>query len=278
MTRMAVKIDRVVVTSKAALASPPALDGYTVIRNCFVRQQTTKPTYARSTTYWSLVDETKIYWKYQPLQSWLRPWKITIIADDRKGLSYEELSNVLRYCRGYHLLAVEVAVDFSPEVGINRRFVRVHGVFGKCRQQRKKDDRLCYGSRKADKFVRCYHKRKLGVFRVEPELHGGLLRRNSIFTLDDFVHLPQVLYPKHLQFVDIEWNTLKHYLTRSLGDDGRQVYIEARDRATSLRGVRRYLKRKGIVNFHRFLTPRALNVEIKRALENWGKNFKKETS
>lgn len=59
-----------------------------------------------------------------------------------------------------------------------------------------------------------YRKPKLGVFRVEVELHSGILRRNNISTLDDFVDVPQLVYPKHFQFVAFDWERLERYLRR----------------------------------------------------------------
>jgi hypothetical protein len=136
---------------------------------------------------------------------------------------------------------------------------------------------LSYGGRKADKLVRCYQKDGLGVFRVEVELHSGLLRRNDISTLDDFLYLPDIVYPKHFQFVALNWRRLEQYLRRRLGDEGSRIIAGARRRAASLQRVRRYLNRSGVLNVHRFLVPLALNEEISRALDRWARHFKKES-
>lgn len=82
-------------------------------------------------------------------------------------------------------------------------------------RRRKKVD-LYYGSRKSDKLVRCYKKREVGAYRVEPELHSGLLRRYGIIELDDVVRLPDVLCPKQLQFVDFNWNQLARHLAKKI--------------------------------------------------------------
>jgi hypothetical protein len=134
-----------------------------------------------------------------------------------------------------------------------------------------KNGDLYYGGRKTAKLVRCYQKKVLGVFRVELELHSRLLR--DILTLDDFPNLPDIVYPKHLQFVEIDWGQLEQYLNR-LGDDGCRLIAGARRRAASLRRVRRYLGRNGVVNVHRFLVPLALNDKVNRALERWARHFK----
>ena len=134
---------------------------------------------------------------------------------------------------------------------------------------------LRYGGRRADKLVRCYQKPKLGVFRVEVELHSGILRRNDISTLDDFLYLPEVVYPKHFQFVEFDWSRLEQHLNTRSSIEGRQIIAGAKRRAASLRRVRRYLNRKGVVNVHRFLVPLAMNERVSRALDRWARHFKK---
>lgn len=134
---------------------------------------------------------------------------------------------------------------------------------------------LYYGSRKTGKLVRCYEKKNLGVFRVEVELHSGLLRDNEILTLDNFIDLADVICPKHLQFVEFDWNRLEQYLSNTLGDKGRRLLAGARHRSPSLQRVRRYLHRNGVTNVHRFLTPLAINKKAQRALDRWASQFKK---
>ena len=132
---------------------------------------------------------------------------------------------------------------------------------------------LYYGSRKTDKLVRCYQKNTLARFRVELELHSGLLR--DISTLDDFLYLPDVVYPNHFRFVAFDWSRLEQYLSKKLGDEGRRIIAGAKRRSASLQRVRRYLNRKGVVNVHRFLTPLAINQKAHRALDRWARHFKK---
>jgi hypothetical protein len=136
---------------------------------------------------------------------------------------------------------------------------------------------LSYGCRKADKLVRCYQKDSLGVFRVEAELHSGLLRHNDISTLDDFLHLPGIVYTTHFQFVALDWRRLERYLSRRLGHESSRIIVGARGRAASLRRVRRYLRRNGVVNLHRFFVPLTLNEEVSRALDRWVRQFNKES-
>jgi len=140
---------------------------------------------------------------------------------------------------------------------------------------RKKVD-FYYGSRKSDKFVRCYKKREVGAYRVEVEAHSGLLRRQRIFGLDDLVRLPEVLCPKHLQFVDLDWNHLGRHLAKKIGDRSDGVLAGARRRRTSILWLQRYLRRKGVLNTHRFLVRRAINKDVTRALKRWARGFDSE--
>jgi hypothetical protein len=132
---------------------------------------------------------------------------------------------------------------------------------------------LHYGSRKTKKFVRCYYKPELKVFRVEVELHSGLL--HDISTLDDFPLLAGVILPKHFQVVDFDWDRLEHHLTNKFGNEGSRIIAGARRRSGSLHRVRRYLKRHGVVNVHRFLVPLAINEAVNNALDRWARHFKK---
>lgn len=142
-------------------------------------------------------------------------------------------------------------------------------------QNKEKQRALRYGGRKTGKLVRCYEKPKLGVFRTEVELHSGILRRNDISTLDDFLCLPDVVYPTHLQFVEFDWGRLEQHLNAKSSSNGRRIIAGAKRRADSLRRVRRYLNRKGVVNIHRFLVPLAMNKQVRRALDRWARHFKK---
>jgi hypothetical protein len=127
-----VRLDRVQIVSRAAPGwRPPMLRGYKVRRDTFVRRQTSIQTYERCRQYESLTNGTKIYWQYCPKAPWLKPWKITIVADDRYGLSRREVEQIVNHCSDYRLLLVELAVDFSLSSRITAQFVRQHAVFGK---------------------------------------------------------------------------------------------------------------------------------------------------
>jgi hypothetical protein len=134
---------------------------------------------------------------------------------------------------------------------------------------------LYYGGRKTGKLIRCYRKKELGVFRVEPELHSSLLRRNHIATLDDFLYLPDILYPKHMQFVEFDWGRLEQHLSRRPPNETSRIIAGAKRRAASLQRVRRYLTKHKVANVHRFLVPLAINNDVRHALHRWARHFKK---
>jgi hypothetical protein len=136
-----------------------------------------------------------------------------------------------------------------------------------------KAKQLRYGGRKTGKFIRCYRKKELGLDRVEVELHSSLLR--GISTLDEFLYLPDIVYPKHLQFVEFDWGRLEQHLSKKPVNESSRILAGAKRRAASLQRVRRYLQKHGVANVHRFLVPMALNKEVSRALDRWAQDFKK---
>jgi hypothetical protein len=142
-------------------------------------------------------------------------------------------------------------------------------------QRRKKVD-LYYGSRKSGKLVRCYEKPEVGAYRVELELHSGLLRRHEISGIDDLARLLDVICPKHLQFVDFDWTHLGRHLANKIGNKSDGVIAAARRRTGSLLRLQHYLRRKGVFNTHRFLVPRAINKDVWRALSKWTRQFNGE--
>ncbi len=252
---------------------PEALCGFRVAADHFVRPQTNITTYRRCRRYESSASNAAIFWQYQRRRSWLAPWKVTLVADDRTGLTPREVACVLTHCRFPRFLTIEMALDFTSSSGVSARFVQAHGLFGKSRRNFL-GDCLRYGSRKSAKLVRFYAKRKLGALRLEVELHSRLL--HSVTGLQDLRGLPKTIYPRHLLFVRINWQRLEKYLLRRFGCKGKQLLANCARHATSLHEVRRYLRRKGVLNIHRFFSPLVVNKEIDRALHRWALSFRAE--
>ena len=136
MCSVAARLDRVQFVSWAKPRQQlPAIPGFVVGWDTFVRSQTTVSTYARCREYVSLVNDTKMYWQYARQKGWLMPWKVTMVGDDKSGLSRDEVERVLKHCHLYRFLTVEIAIDFHPSTGVDREFIRRHGVFGKSKRR-----------------------------------------------------------------------------------------------------------------------------------------------
>jgi len=134
-----------------------------------------------------------------------------------------------------------------------------------------------YGARKAPKLIRAYEKNKLGVFRVEGELHSSLLREHGIDQEADLYGVADAFYPKHISFVKIDWKQLRKHLVNKFGKAaGKDIFEGARERKASIQRAARYLRRKGVCNVHRFYKPLAINKDIKHALNKWAVRFEDE--
>ena len=157
-------------------------------------------------------------------------------------------------------------------MGVDRQFVRRHAVFGKSRRSRRKENSILYwGGRKSEKLVRCYDKKELATYRVEPELHSPLLRDEHISTLEDFDGLPEVIFPHHFRFVDVDWDRLKRNLTRKRNSQA--LISGAQQRRTSLSRLRRYLRRTASRIFIAFSCLLRLTKRSDRAFTRWIRQF-----
>jgi hypothetical protein len=246
------------------------LEGFKVRADSFVRRQTTVATYTRCRQYHSTTNDAKVYWQYYPTKSWLARWKVTLVADDKAGLSYEEIDTVLEHCRYYRFLLIEIAIDFSPSSGVDGEFVRRHAIFGKTRRNKSKMCGLYWGGRKCGKLVRCYRKKQLRCYRIELELHSRFLR-DHIKSLDDVDAVAVIIHPRHFQFVDVDWESLERHLRQK--HHAHKLIAGAKRRLASLSRLRRYLRKHGVKNFHRFLVPLQINEKISRAFTRWMRDF-----
>jgi hypothetical protein len=86
--------------------------------------------------YRSTSDDTKVFWQYQRQRGWLKPWKVTLVADDKRGLEAADVHLVMSRCKFVRILIVELALDFEKSV-MDHRFVRRHAIFGKSRRRQK---------------------------------------------------------------------------------------------------------------------------------------------
>ena len=274
--RINVKIDRLIVVSwPTGQAVPREIPGFRLVRDTFVRSQTSTKTYARVRTFINPLTGTRLFFQYQPQLPGLPSFKLTMITQDLRVLSFEEIWATVDVFKGHRLLLVEVALDFAPEASVDIDFVRRHLLLGKSRPAnlRPLPSTARYGSRKSDKLVRCYPKKAVSSFRVELEMHAGWLRRNAIVHVNDLCKLAPLLYPKHIRFVTIDWTALEKYLSRRSVAVNRIVQW-AKAQFVSIHDTLKFLRTKvWIKNVHRFLVPLPMNREVRQALKQWSQMF-----
>jgi hypothetical protein len=271
-----VKFDRFQVLAQLPVgARPPEISGYQVVRDSFVRSQTTTQTYARVRELLNPTSGTQIFIQYHPALPGLSPFKLTLVSDDRKTMPLEEIRRILGRFTRHRFSLVEVAWDFQPTSGIDLCFVRRCALFGKSRRNISRLYALSalYGSRKGQKLVRCYSKKELNSFRVELELHSAWLRRYGISQLEDLRKLPASLFPNHFRFVDLDWKRLEKCLLHR-GLQAAQIIEEAKQKSDSIHGVLWFLRRSaGVNNAHRFLVDGYGNQTIQESLKKWSQQF-----
>jgi hypothetical protein len=134
-----------------------------------------------------------------------------------------------------------------------------------------------YGSRKSPKLIRTYKKEELDVFRIEGEFHSSFLRLQGIDSEQDIGSVADEFYPAHIRFVEIDWRRLRTHVEKKYGKEhAAKILASARKRESSIHRVTRYLRRRGILNVHRFYRSLSINKQIKRALERWSADYNYE--
>jgi hypothetical protein len=277
VTSICIRLDRVIVCSEASEdPSPPRIPGFRVRSDFCSRPGSTNRTYDRVRIFRSRTSGTEAYWQYRRRKAWLKPWRITVVGDEKRGLIREEAKRILRYCRDYKFVLVELALDFSPRTGVDQMFVKQHAVFGKSRRRwdRGGPDQLRFGTRRSGKLVRCYWKKEVDAYRVELELHSGLLRTRHVNQLDDLPKAAVAIFPRHLRFAEVSWTCLEQHLSRRYGSSTPEILLQAKRKSRgSLHSASRYLRRKGVRNVHRFFRLLSVNQLVENALHDWAKNF-----
>jgi hypothetical protein len=132
--------------------------------------------------------------------------KITMIAEDQRGLQFEDVCGVLELLPDVRLTLVEIAWDFSPDSVVDGAFIRKHALFGKSRRRRVAEIRGydSWGSRRGrQKFVRSYDKQEIRAQRLEIQVLAGLLEKLGISDIFNFQHLAKLL-PDHLMFANFD--------------------------------------------------------------------------
>jgi hypothetical protein len=276
--QITIRLDRVGIVSWAPPgAKPPPIKGFKVEYDRFIRSKPGRPAmYERARSMRGVDSDARIAWQYRRNRSWVKPWRITMNGDDQTGILPGQLSRVMRRCRHFRFVLLELAIDFPPALGVDRRFVKRRALFGKSRRDFQKGGKgqLRYGTRHSPKLVRCYWKEQVNAYRVEIELHSQLLGRFGVNKTQDPTEIDFGIVPKHFRFARLRWRALSEYVNRSMGSDGEYILAGARERAaTSILKALRFLRRKGIPNVHRFLKPLAMNERVKKAIADWAFEF-----
>jgi hypothetical protein len=272
-----VRLDRLIFGATGRMSSElQKIAGFRVVEDFRAHRQGKIATYERVRKFRRVGSSSQIVCQYEPLVPWVDPCRITMIADDDRGLTPIEVEAVLVHCANHKVSLVELAIDFAEDAGVDRKFVLRHGVFGKSRRQPDPagQGNLRYGTRASSRLVRAYLKPMVNCFRVELETHGQVLRRHFI---SQVAHLPRFasrLHPDHIRFVAFRWSKLGVYLKRRFGPAGQRIFEEVEMRAArSLRLATRFLSEQGVANAHRFFRPMPINDDIQAALDRWATRF-----
>lgn len=272
-----VRLDRLIVGVPNELPEGlPEPRGFKLIADFRVRPQGKIPTYERVRKFKSTRNACEVSIQYKRKVPWV-PWcHIKMTADDRTGLSLEEIKSVLADCPDHKISLVELAFDFRPDTLVNEDFVRCQARFGKARLNKRlsRPDYLVYGGRGCPKLVRCYFKREINRYRVELELHSAILRKQRIDNIVDLARVSKVVYPAHIAFKIMKWKKLESHLQRRYGKvKTAELIDQARECAeTSPRKVTRFLS-KSVYNVHRFWGSEATNGYIREALRLWASDI-----
>jgi hypothetical protein len=278
-----VRHDRLEFSSTFGL-KPPTLSGFVPAKikpYVLLRRINSSPAYTQLTRLYNPSSGTSASIRFRPTGTLLAPLKTTLIANDATGLTAPELREIVEAFDGKHrITSAEFAFDFHPNAGIDVSFVRRFGLFGKSRP--KKDPQFPnqqrYGSRKSRRFVRCYWKKELGIFRVEVQISSRWYRESNKCdrTMWGLAALP--IFPNDLFFARFDWEALDTFLTR-FGPRYRIVFDEAKKRSGSIHKLLHYLRvEAGIGTADRFLRPLKINIEIARAWRSWARDFTFTTS
>ena len=271
-----IRLDRVqVMCAKTPLFKLPDIPGFITVADHFVLPQTSIKTFARVRRLWNENLGVELYCQYEPRCSWLGEIKITAIGDDWRGLQRPELERVLKSFPPYKLILAEIASDFTSTSGIDFFFVQRHGMFGKSQLQdcNEAEKTMRFGKRKSDKLVRIYPKEIIDAFRIEHEFHSRWLRKHGIDRLKDLRRLPDLIFPAHFRFVDLDWNAVEARVSKWRNVTHKSL-DEARRRRGPLHRVLTCLRQDwGLTNVHRFLEFMEITDRVSDEFRKWAKKW-----
>jgi hypothetical protein len=209
----------------------------------------------------------------------IAPFKVTLIARDEVGLQRTDVLSILELLPDSRIVLVELAFDFGFRSGVDGAFVRRHALFGKSRPNQGGVYRCwdSWGSRRGAKYVRSYFKPKLGVHRVELELHRKFLRRNGIKDIFDFNRLVEIVPQRHILFAKLDKNIIVRHL-KNAGHDRYEVrqILERVSEHDDIYAQCAVLRKRGrLKNVRRALVPLHTNRLVRKAIKRWAAQWPK---
>jgi hypothetical protein len=208
----------------------------------------------------------------------LPPCRITMIAEDQRGLQFADVCGVLELLPDAKTVLVEIAWDFSPDSVADGAFIRAHALFGKSRRRRVAEIRGydSWGSRRGRKqFVRSYDKPEIRAHRLEIQLLAGLLEKLGISDIFDFQQLTQLL-PDHVVFAKFDEQSVIARLRNNRFSATKTIHLIEKldDHSDDLYAQCHVLHRFArMTNIRRAMLPLRENQLLEEALRDWLKKW-----
>lgn len=206
---------------------------------------------------------------------WLAPFRVTMYANDVKGLLAGDVLQILEVLPFTYILMLELALDFPLASGVSRDYILRHGVFGKARRDVSLRNAVvdCWGARRARKRTKSYEKWEIAAQRVEWKLLKDFLDTHGIRDVFDFCRFAELLPDRHIFFGELSEERLVNRLRKNLDFSNRQtlgVLKNVREREDDLHAVLDYLRRDvGLKNVRRLLIELPENQFVGEALREW---------
>jgi hypothetical protein len=270
-----VRLDRALFVGSLVHGELPHLSDYQIESDHTLRPQAALLAYRRLRKLKNRKTTAITGIQYGRVCPWLRQAKVTVTSGEQHELSFTELKQLFAAFEEPRLLQFELAFDFPPSSGVNRKFVRAHGVFGKCRPVGGNFySTLNYGGRKNAKFIRAYDKPELNCYRVELQFNSAWLRRHNIRQPKHLCKLADEILRSHFSFVEVNWERLESHLYKTNRVRAKEIVEQAHKRSHVLHRTLNYLRVEAeLQNAHRFLKPLKINREIKRSLRVWSEQW-----
>jgi hypothetical protein len=135
------------------------LPGFKSIRGYFIQPPRNGAFQAYSRVRWfkKIASGMKFLIESNRREPWIKPFRVTLFADDRHGLLPQEVFSILEVLPEFELKLIELAFDLRGGV-VDRKFVRDHALFGKSQPRPSVEDTDYWGTRQGSKLVRAYQK------------------------------------------------------------------------------------------------------------------------